>query len=55
MLSSVLNCPQSIVVNIEIMGDFVRMRKVIVSNKDLAQRLDELRSKANLLELKHDN
>jgi hypothetical protein len=54
MLSSVLNSPQAIAVNIEIMRAFVRLREVIVSNKDLAQRLDELENKADLMELKHD-
>ena len=54
MLSSVLNSPQAIAVNIEIMRAFVRLREVIVSNKELAQRLDELENKANLMELKHD-
>jgi len=54
MLSSVLNSPQAIAVNIEIMRAFVRLREMIVSNKDLAQRLDELENKADLMELKHD-
>ncbi|MES2049437.1 MAG: ORF6N domain-containing protein [Pseudomonadota bacterium] len=54
MLSSVLNSPQAIAVNIEIMRAFVRLREVIVSNKELAQRLDELEYKADLMELKHD-
>jgi hypothetical protein len=54
MLSSVLNSPQAIAVNIEIMRAFVRLREVIVSNKELAQRLDELENKADLMELKHD-
>jgi hypothetical protein len=55
MLSSVLNSPQAIAVNIEIMRAFVRLREVIVSNKELAQRLDDLENKADLMELKHDN
>ena len=42
MLSSILNSPQAIAVNIEIMRAFVRLREVIVSNKELALRLDEL-------------
>jgi hypothetical protein len=55
MLSSVLSSPQAIAVNIEIMRTFVRLREVILSNKDLAHRLDELESKADLIEVKHDN
>ncbi len=54
MLSSVLGSAQAIAVNIEIMRAFVRLREVIVSNKELAQRLDELENKADLMELKHD-
>ncbi|MDO8341895.1 MAG: ORF6N domain-containing protein [Cellvibrio sp.] len=54
MLSSVLSSPQAIAVNIEIMRAFVRLREVIVSNKELAHRLDELENKADLMELKHD-
>lgn len=55
MLSSVLNSPQAIAVNIEIIRTFVRLREVIMSNKDLAHRLDDLESKADLIEVKHDN
>jgi hypothetical protein len=54
MLSSVLGSAQAIAVNIEIMRAFVRLREVIVSNKELAQRLDELENKAELMSLKHD-
>jgi len=54
MLSSVLGSAQAIAVNIEIMRAFVRLREVIVSNKELAHRLDELEKKADLMELKHD-
>lgn len=54
MLSSVLGGPQAIAVNIEIMRAFVRLREVIVSNKVLAQRLNELEIKAELISLKHD-
>ena len=54
MLSSVLNSAQAVAANIEIMRAFVRLREVILSNKELAQRLDELENKANLIELKHD-
>lgn len=54
MLSSVLGSAQAIAVNIEIMRAFVRLREMIVTNKEVAQRLDELENKADLLELKHD-
>ena len=42
MLSSVLNSPRAIHVNIEIMRAFVRLRRMLASNADLARRLDEL-------------
>lgn len=45
MLSSVLNSPQAIRVNIEIMRAFVRLRKMISSNKELSRKLDELERK----------
>lgn len=42
MLSSVLNSEQAVRVNIEIMRTFVRLRRMLASHKDLAQRLDDL-------------
>ena len=42
MLSSVLNSPRAIAVNIEIMRAFVRLRLILASNKELSRRLDEL-------------
>lgn len=42
MLSSVLNSPRAIAVNIEIMRAFVKLRVVLASNKELARRLDQL-------------
>ncbi|MHB8165160.1 MAG: ORF6N domain-containing protein [Sulfuricella sp.] len=54
MLSSVLGSAQAIAVNIEIMRAFVRLREMIVSNKELALRLDELENKSELMALQHD-
>lgn len=45
MLSSVLNSPRAIRVNIEIMRAFVRLRQFMATNADLARRLDELEQK----------
>ena len=45
MLSSVLKSKRAVLVNIEIMRAFVRLRALIASNKDLAKRLDELEKK----------
>lgn len=45
MLSSVLNSPRAIAVNIQIMRVFVRLREFIVSNKDLARKINKLEHK----------
>jgi hypothetical protein len=45
MLSSILNGSRAIAVNIEIMRAFVRMRELLTSNKELAQKLIELERK----------
>ena len=47
MLSTVLNSERAIEVNIQIMRVFVQMRKLIASNAQLAQRLDELERKTD--------
>ncbi len=47
MLSSVLNSPRAIAVNIEIMRAFVRLRLILASNKELSRRLDELEAKTD--------
>ncbi len=45
MLSSVLRSERAIQVNIEIMRTFVRLRRMVMSHSDLANRLDALESK----------
>lgn len=45
MLSSVLNSPQAIHVNIEIMRAFVRLRQIIASHVELARKLEALEKK----------
>ena len=47
MLSSVLNSPQAIRINIEIMRAFVRLREMISTNKELSRKLDELERKVS--------
>ncbi|MBC8044164.1 MAG: ORF6N domain-containing protein [Rhizobacter sp.] len=42
MLSSVLNSPKAIAVNIEIMRAFVRLREVMATHKDLARKVEAL-------------
>ena len=45
MLSSVLGSNRAIVVNIQIMRAFVRMREMLITNKELAQKLDQLEAR----------
>lgn len=45
MLSSVLRSPRAVQVNITIMRAFVRLRKMLLSNADLARKLLALESK----------
>lgn len=53
--ANVLASPQAIEMGVYVVRAFVKLREMVVSNKDLAQRLDELESKADLIEVKHDN
>ena len=45
MLSGVLNSPRAIAVNIEIMRAFVRLRSLIESHDELAEKLSQLESR----------
>jgi hypothetical protein len=45
MLSSVLNSPNAIQINIQIMRAFVFMRQYALTHKDLTEKLQELESK----------
>lgn len=45
MLSSVLNSPRAVQVNIEIMRAFVRLRRMLASHAELARKLDALERK----------
>ncbi len=45
MLSSVLNSKRAIMVNIEIMRSFVRLRQMLSSNAELARKLNALEKK----------
>ena len=42
MLPSVLRSWRAILVNIEIMRTFVRLREILMTHKDLTRRLDDL-------------
>jgi hypothetical protein len=54
MLSSVLASDRAIAVNIEIMRAFVRMREMLASNHELAQRIDELEARIGRKLATHD-
>lgn len=45
MLSSVLNSERAVLVNIEIMRAFVKLRQMLASNAELSRRLNKLESK----------
>jgi hypothetical protein len=45
MLSSVLNSPRAVQVNIQIMRTFAKLREIMSQHKDLARRLNELEKK----------
>jgi len=45
MLASVLRSKRAILVNVEIMRTFVRLRQMLASNSELSRRLDELEKK----------
>lgn len=52
--ASVLASPQAIEMGVYVVRAFVRLRELVVSNKELALRLDELESKTDLMSLKQE-
>jgi phage regulator Rha-like protein len=54
MLSSVLTSARAIAVNIQIMRAFVRMRELLTSNRELAQKLDQLEARLEKKLTSHD-
>jgi hypothetical protein len=52
MLSSVLNSPRAIAINIQIMRVFVKMRQMIISYKDLLEKIEKLEA-SDLEQNKH--
>jgi hypothetical protein len=47
MLSSVLSSKQAIAVNISIVRTFVRLRHLLATHQELAERLDQLEGRQN--------
>jgi ORF6N domain-containing protein len=54
MLSSVLKSARAIAVNIQIMRAFVRMRELLISNRELAQKLNQLETRLRKKLAHHD-
>jgi hypothetical protein len=55
MLSSVLNSKLAIAVNIEIMRAFVKLRELLSSNRELAQRFAQLETRLDKKLTEHDD
>jgi phage regulator Rha-like protein len=45
MLSSVLNSERAIMVNIQIMRAFAQLRRMLLTNRDLKRKIDEMERK----------
>ena len=45
MLSSVLNSPKAIQINMTIMRTFVRLRQILTTNKAIAKKLSDIENK----------
>jgi hypothetical protein len=54
MLSSVLGSERAISINIEIMRAFVKLRELLVSNKELARRFAQLETRLDKKLTEHD-
>jgi hypothetical protein len=52
--ANVLNSGQAIDMGVYVVRAFVRLRELIVSNTELASRLNELESKVDLMSVRHD-
>lgn len=53
-VANVLNSEQAVDMGVYVVRAFVRLREMIVSNKELALRLDDLENTTELMSLKHD-
>lgn len=54
MAATILNSPRATQVSVYVVRAFVLLRELIVSNKELASRLDDLESKTEMMSLKAD-
>jgi hypothetical protein len=54
MAATVLKSARAVEVSVYVVRAFVRLRELVVSNKELALRLDDLESKIELMSMKHN-
>ena len=54
MAAMVLNSPRATEVSVYVVRAFVKLREVLASHRDLAQKLEELEQKAEALAMRHD-
>lgn len=54
MAASVLKSARAVEVSVYVVRAFVQLRELVVSNKELALRLDDLENRTELMSLKHD-
>jgi hypothetical protein len=54
MAATILNCPHVAEVLEYVVRAFVRLREVLASHRDLAQKLEELENKTELMSVQHD-
>jgi len=54
MAAMVLNSPRATEVSVYVVRAFVKLREVLASHRDLAQKLEELERKTEALALRHD-
>ena len=45
MLSSVLNSPRAVAVNISVIRAFIKLREMLAGNRDLAMKIEEMEKK----------
>jgi hypothetical protein len=54
MASMILNSPRATEVSVYVVRAFVQLREVLASHHDLAQKLEELENKTELMSVQHD-
>ncbi|MDR2209768.1 MAG: ORF6N domain-containing protein [Azoarcus sp.] len=55
MAATVLNSTRAVEVSIYVVRAFVQLRELLASHRDLAQKLEELEQKAEVLTMRHDD